>query len=322
LNTIHIKHVANSIRTHGTGIMNTTVNFVYKFLGRKFYIFSQFLYDDHIKSRLIKDVRFFKDNAMKLDNQYPMKRAAKFVKDIKKLGVNKGNQSYLDQFRDLITEIGNALGYVRMVRAGGLRYIADAIKFVPDLDNIENFEELVKEENLSPETQDAARNLTKVLTNLRQKFAEGSDYFKVLEQVFTKEMNKEQNSHLNNFYSIVPPLTVSFVDHMLIAKDKMMRSGKEANFVDGGFALGVAFILKILNQNAKFDSLHWFESVSNLYTKEFAKLKNQIKERKQKVKQEEELQTMKLTVNRVKSLMREFELLFYSFQGARVFFRD
>lgn len=25
LNTIHIKHVANSIRTHGTGIMNTTV---------------------------------------------------------------------------------------------------------------------------------------------------------------------------------------------------------------------------------------------------------------------------------------------------------
>lgn len=94
---------------------------------------------------------------MKLDNQYPMKRAAKFVKDIKKLGVNKGNQSYLDQFRDLITEIGNALGYVRMVRAGGLRYIADAIKFVPDLDNIENFEELVKEENLSPETQDAAR---------------------------------------------------------------------------------------------------------------------------------------------------------------------
>lgn len=30
LNTIHIKHVANSIRTHGTGIMNTTVNFVYQ----------------------------------------------------------------------------------------------------------------------------------------------------------------------------------------------------------------------------------------------------------------------------------------------------
>ena len=37
--------------------MNTTVNFTYQFLAQKFQIFSQFLYDDHIKSRLIKDIR-------------------------------------------------------------------------------------------------------------------------------------------------------------------------------------------------------------------------------------------------------------------------
>ena len=30
LNVVAIRHVANSIRTHGTGIMNTTVNFVYQ----------------------------------------------------------------------------------------------------------------------------------------------------------------------------------------------------------------------------------------------------------------------------------------------------
>lgn len=57
LNTINIRHVANSIRTHGFGIMNTTVNFTYQFLRGRFFTFSQFLYDDHIKSRLIKDVR-------------------------------------------------------------------------------------------------------------------------------------------------------------------------------------------------------------------------------------------------------------------------
>lgn len=54
LNTINIQHVANSIRTHGTGIMNTTVNFTYQFLCKRFFTFSQFLFDDHIKSRLIK----------------------------------------------------------------------------------------------------------------------------------------------------------------------------------------------------------------------------------------------------------------------------
>ena len=54
LNTINIRHIANSIRTHGSGIMNTTVNFTYQFLRKKFFIFSQFLYDEHIKARIIK----------------------------------------------------------------------------------------------------------------------------------------------------------------------------------------------------------------------------------------------------------------------------
>ena len=34
--------------------MNTTVNFTFQFLRKKFYIFSQFLYDEHIKARLLK----------------------------------------------------------------------------------------------------------------------------------------------------------------------------------------------------------------------------------------------------------------------------
>jgi WASH complex subunit 7 len=46
--------VAHSIRTHGTGIMNTTVNYTYQFLARKLAILSQFLFDDHIKSRLVR----------------------------------------------------------------------------------------------------------------------------------------------------------------------------------------------------------------------------------------------------------------------------
>jgi WASH complex subunit 7 len=329
LNTVHIRHVANSIRTHGTGIMNTTVNFVYQFLGKKFYIFSQFLYDDHIKSRLIKDIRYYKESSMSLNNQYPLKRATKFLKDIKKLG-NAEGMSYLDQFRQLITEIGNALGYVRMVRAGGLRYISDAIKFVPDLESIENFTELAKSEVLSECTKDSAANLHEVLNNLSQKFAEGSDYFKILAEYLSKEMLTEDQQHLRNFYIIIPPLTLSYVEHMLIAKDKMIRSGKDQNFTDDGFALGLAFILKILNQNEKFDSLHWFESVDAKYDEEYVELKKTMgtKSSAKDVKAnsrfdpDAELHTMKLTQNRILGYKREFELLFFSFSGSRVFFRN
>lgn len=327
LNTIHISHVTNSIRTHGIGIMNTTVNFVYKYLGKKFYIFSLFLYDDHIKSRLIKEARFYKENASQLGNKYPQPRAIKLIKDIKKIGLHENKESFLTLFRNLITEIGNALGYVRMVRAGGLRYISEAIKYVPNLDEIEDFEELAKKDNLSNETVSAAKNLHSCLTNLRKKFAEGSDYFKLLEKVFTLEMNKDENAHLKNFYLIVPALTVNYVENMVIAKEKMARSGKESNFTDDGFSLGLAFILKILNQNSSYDSLHWFESLTELYNEENTKLSQSIDTKKKIVekqgeKEDEHDNSMKLTLNKVKTLIKENELLFFSFSASRIFFKD
>ena len=35
-------------------MMNTTVNFTYQYLSKQLFVFSQFLYDDYIKSNLAK----------------------------------------------------------------------------------------------------------------------------------------------------------------------------------------------------------------------------------------------------------------------------
>ena len=69
LNTINIRHIANSIRTHGIGIMNTTVNFTYQYLTKQFYIFSQILFDEHIKAKLIKDITYFKESKTSLNQK-------------------------------------------------------------------------------------------------------------------------------------------------------------------------------------------------------------------------------------------------------------
>eukprot|EP00163_Fabomonas_tropica_P009505 TRINITY_DN1931_c0_g1_i1.p1 TRINITY_DN1931_c0_g1~~TRINITY_DN1931_c0_g1_i1.p1 ORF type:complete len:1034 (-),score=307.02 TRINITY_DN1931_c0_g1_i1:86-3187(-) len=320
LNTISIRHIANSIRTHGTGVMNTAVNFTYQFLLQKFRIFSQFLYDDHIKSRLIKDIRYYKENREKLNNMYPYDRAEKFHKDIRKLGVNKDGSSYLDRFRQLITEIGNALGYVRMVRSGGVHYLSNAIKFVPDLREIIEFEELAAKESLSVETVEACKNLDAVIENLSSKFAEGTDYFQVLVEVFAEGMRSDQNKHLSNFHAIVPPLAINFVEHIMSLKDKMSKKGKEASFTDDGFAIGLAYILKLLNLNTQYDSLHWFESVVQKFKEEDKKLKGVMSTKKRQA--DNELQTLQLTQRRLESYQLEFDLLYYSFSGARVFFKD
>lgn len=75
----------------------------------------------------------------KLNNKYPHDRAQKFVTFMRNLGSDNKGKSFIDHFRALITQIGNALGYVRMVRSGGLYYTSQAIQYVPDLDDIVTF---------------------------------------------------------------------------------------------------------------------------------------------------------------------------------------
>ena len=133
------------------------------------------------------------------------------------------------------------MGYVRLMRSGGLRYIANSIKFVPDLRfftllsfsfsllfiarfrRISNFKEMAEEGELSKEARDAAENLDSVLSSLQKHFSEGSDYFKMLTKVFTKEFRNPNNQHLQAFYTIVPPLTINYVEHMLGLKDQLAK---------------------------------------------------------------------------------------------------
>ncbi|XP_076775882.1 WASH complex subunit 4 isoform X1 [Arvicanthis niloticus] len=321
LNTINIRHIANSIRTHGTGIMNTTVNFTYQFLKKKFYIFSQFMYDEHIKSRLIKDIRFFREIKDQNDHKYPFDRAEKFNRGIRKLGITPEGQSYLDQFRQLISQIGNAMGYIRMIRSGGLHCSSNAIRFVPDLEDIVSFEELVKEEGLAEETLRAARHLDSVLSDHTRNSAEGTEYFKMLVDVFAPEFRRPKNIHLRNFYIIVPPLTLNFVEHSISCKEKLNKKNKiGAAFTDDGFAMGVAYTLKLLDQYQEFDSLHWFQSVREKYIKEIRAVAKQ--QNVQSTSQDEKLlQTMNLTQKRLEVYLQEFELLYFSLSSARIFFR-
>ena len=120
-------------------------------------------------------------------SQYPYERAEKFNKSMRKLGTGADGTTYLDQFRVLVTTIGtclalvvresdsaadppslptrlcfvrctgNAMAYIRMVRSGGLHYCSNAINFLPELSDVLNIEDLVKRENLSAETAQAAR---------------------------------------------------------------------------------------------------------------------------------------------------------------------
>ena len=59
----------------------------------------------------IQDWRFFRENHLQTDQKYPFDRAEKFNRGIRKLGVTADGLSYLDQFRNLISQIGELSTY-------------------------------------------------------------------------------------------------------------------------------------------------------------------------------------------------------------------
>lgn len=61
----------------------------------------------------------------------------------------------------------------------------------------------------------------------------------LLVDVFVPTFRDSKNIHLKNFYIIVPPLTINFVEHIITAKENMSKKNKTgAAFTDDGFVVG------------------------------------------------------------------------------------
>ncbi|EJD75121.1 WASH complex subunit 7 [Loa loa] len=320
LTILTAEHVANSIRTHGMGIMHTMINHAYQFLKKKFYTFSQLLYDDRIRNQLIKDERYFHENGEKLGKMYPVSRAQRFNAAIRFLGVSD-DDLYLDKLRILITEIGNVMGYVRLVRSGGIEASIQSLGFLPNLDDVPSFEPLAINSKLSSETINAARVLDNVFDVAKKNINQSDNYLQILVEAFAPELcENTKYEHLNFFYMIVPPLTINYVDRMLSCKGKLGRRAKQNNtFTDDGFILGVAFILVLLGQHTYFSSLNWFQSVARECEEEIVNASLNSKSSSTKIALDP---SVAIRLAKLDQYQKEFQLLSYTFSSAKIFFNS
>lgn len=97
-------------------------------------------------------------------------------------------------------------------------------------------------------------------------------------------------------------------------------------FTDDGFAMGLAYVLKLLNQTSEFNSLHWFKAVRQKYSKEIIKLDQIYDSSTDTMTKDPNIdaklqQTLALSEKRINMILQEFDLLYCNLSSAKIFFQ-
>lgn len=226
------------------------------------------------------------------------------------------------------------MGYVRMMRSGGIHCCSNANVFLPIVSSELRLHAMCEENKLPTETLNAARNLESDITHLRRNYAEGTEYFRLLVDAFSPFFRSDKNAHLRLFYLIVPPLTLNYIEYIITAKEKMQKKTKQDGtwFTDDGFAMGLAYVLKLLDQSGAFNSLHWFKAVRQKYVAERDQLRKAPDGEGGGARESTSTsgtpnfdaklqQTLALSDKRITILLREFDLLYCNLSSAKIFFQ-
>ena len=117
--------------------------------------------------------------------------------------------------------------------------------------------------------------------NLFKQADDAGDYLRMIVRNFDGILDQENVKHLKLFYLIVPALSISYIEHVQKGSEKILSKNKNVGgFIsDDGFPLGVAYLLKILQQSDKFSGLNWFSSMLKKLHADMEKTDQREKER-------------------------------------------
>ena len=128
--------------------------------------------------------------------------------------LGKANLTFLDKFRQLVTSIGNALGFVRMIRNASLKDNSNLIKFIPKIIDDIRFEDVAADLGLKGETLEACKMFDMSVRLLFKQAQDATDFLRILVKNFEGVFDGSECAHLKLFHILIPTVTLNFVEHV------------------------------------------------------------------------------------------------------------
>ncbi|KAI3901457.1 hypothetical protein MKW92_008196, partial [Papaver armeniacum] len=254
-------NVVSSITTHGFGMISAALNSVLNFVTQKIIALPEFLQENFVNSISRKDINVLKISK-KTTNGYPSVQGDRYDVAMK-LPFGDDELRLLEQIRCTITCIGNVLGLVRVLQAGCLRYAYSESRFLRKPASITSYNEEFQKLGSIDGMVTAAKIMDTAVEITHQAEAHVK-FFSSLLTTVSKGLQSSEKMPLGDFHLIIPPLILYSLDFKINGKDKIMRSLYIVNqiIMDDGFMMGVAFVLKVTEQEKALDGLHWFANMS------------------------------------------------------------
>ena len=334
INIIGVQQILSSLYTHGKGIVNSIINAAFGFISKHVGSLIDILRNDYINSILKEEMKFWEENKANLKYNYPLERGQNLRQKIKTYDENKKN-GIITRCIKFITQIGNIVSLIRCIRTALMDYNSQNVNLLTTYntsDFINLLEKISLQANDDPTSQtsqisqnmlndtqnsliESSKLFCQTISSLKQTGENELNYFEVLITGFRGSITLEKIPDIDLFAFLLPPLTITFIDAAINARDNLLKKTKSedsAYFSDDGFIMGMCYLLKLFFADKKFESLNWFPSVIDFY--------NSKKGEKKADKYTGGID--KLNDREISSYKEQFELQYYIYTSASLLFTD
>lgn len=211
LNVLQVKHIEGSLQTHGYGLLDSSVNCTYQVLKRLINLLSKQLTDDKLRAMLTKELQQFEQSSKSgTSNKQCSMTFEKANKMAKLFKLSTSNQAEaqpvgidLDLLRQSITQIGNLLAFIRMLKSGALNCASKSVNYLPKMDDLSDlklskFLQSGFKGHQNETIKKACENFDHCLEDLDENFSPKTNYFKIIISLFGNILSDKSDLTSNN----------------------------------------------------------------------------------------------------------------------------